>query len=59
MQYDTNLTDCHTHATTPPFGGRNFWQNQAGRLHHEVAPICLYYDLANIVKNGCKDLSRL
>lgn len=36
-----------------------FWQNQAGRLHHEVAPLCLYYDLANIVKNGCKVLSRL
>lgn len=22
----------------PPFGGRNFWQNSAEQLHHEVAP---------------------
>lgn len=33
----------------PPFGGQNFWQNQAKRLHHEVASLCLYYDLANAI----------
>ncbi len=38
--------------STPPFGGRNFWQNQGWRLHHEVASP-LYYDLANVrLKSG-------
>lgn len=31
------------------FGGRNSQKNQAKRLHHEVASLCLYYDLANVV----------
>lgn len=30
-------------------GGRNYQKNQAKRLHHEVASLCLYYDLANVV----------
>ena len=35
------ITKNRTMRQTPPFGGRNFWQNQGGQLHHEVAHLSI------------------
>ncbi len=34
---------------TPPLGGRNFEQNQGGRLHHEVAHLLYITTLAIVI----------